>query len=323
MLKYLKIIRWPNLLMVPFTMYLIRYCVIQPMLNYQFSFELGTEVCFQLSNTYFLILVLINMLLGAAGYIINDYFDRRIDNINRPETVIVDKVIPRRIAILYHIILDVAALVLAAIFAWHLRMMSILLLYVMIAGIFWLYSTTYKKQLIIGNLVVACGTATIPLQVGIFDFVTLTREYGYEMMIKDLSFMPIVYWVAGFAFFAFLTNLIREIVKDMEDIEGDGNYGCNTLPLVYGIKVSKIVVVGISIATIAALLTVYFCFLREPLSLTYIMLFIVIPFLLVIFLVIRAKELRQYRRVSTIIKIIMLFGVLYSVLARQIMEFVV
>lgn len=323
MKKYLSIIRWPNLLMVPLTMYLMRYCIIQPMLDYQYSIQLGTQVTHQLSEGYFLILVLINVFLGAAGYVINDYFDRRIDSINRPESVVVDKILPRRIAIAYHFVLNIIALVLACVFACHLRMKMIFVLYLMIAGIFWLYSTSYKKQLFVGNIVVACGTATIPLQVGIFEYLTLTREYGFDMLVKGLSFMPIMYWMAGFAFFAFITNIIREIVKDMEDLEGDSNYGCNTLPLAYGIRSSKIVVVALTLFTIAALALTYFIFFRETLTLLYMLIFIIMPLILTIILTIRANEVKQYHRISNIIKVIMLFGILYSVLAKQIMEFVV
>jgi len=309
--------------MVPFTMCLMRYCIVQPMLDYQFSPQLGQQISFQLSNGYFALLVLINMLLGAAGYIINDYFDRHIDRINRPNEVVVGREVPRRAAMVWHIIFDVAALSLAAVFAWHLQMMSVWLLYAMIAGIFWLYSTTYKRQFIIGNLVVAIGTATIPLQVGIFEYLTLTREYGFDMMLKNLSFMPIMYWTCGFAFFAFLTNLVREIVKDMEDLEGDNNYGCNTLPIVYGIRISKIVVIALSVICIALLFGCYYFFLREPLTLFYMLLFIVLPIALVVILIVRADDVKHYHRISTIIKVIMLFGVLYSVLAWQMMKYVV
>ena len=321
--KYLSIIRWPNLLMVPLTMYLMRYCIIQPMLDYQFSIQLGSQLQLQLSGGYFLVLVLINVLLGAGGYVINDYFDRRIDSVNRPDSVIVDKTIPRRHAMIYHIVLVASAIVLAAIFAWHLKMFSIVLLYIMIAGIFWLYSTTYKRQFLVGNLVVACGTATIPLQVGLFEYLTLTREYGYEMLLKDLTFTPIMYWMAGFAFFAFITNLIREVVKDMEDLEGDSTCGCNTLPLYYGMRVSKIVVVALIAATIAAMLAVYNIWLHESLTLIYMCAFIIVPLVIAAVLTITASEVKHYHRISILMKIVMLTGVLYAVLARQIIQFVV
>lgn len=321
--KYLSIIRWPNLLMVPLTMYLMRYCIVQPMLDYQFSIQLGSHLRLQLSDGYFLILVMINVLLGAGGYVINDYFDRRIDSVNRPGSVIVGKSMPQRHAIVYHIALVASAIALAAVFAWHLRMASIVLLYAMIAGIFWLYSTTYKRQFLIGNLVVACGTATIPLQVGLFEYLTLTREYGIEMLYKNMSFTPILYWMAGFAFFAFITNLIREIVKDMEDLEGDSTCGCNTLPLLYGMRISKIVVTLLIAATIAASIAVYYLWLRELLTLTYICVLIVAPLAIAMVLTIKADNVKHYHRISLLLKIVMLTGVLYSVLARQIIQFVV
>lgn len=323
MLNVIKMIRWPNLLMVPLTMCLMRYCIVQPMLDYQFSPQLGEQITFQLSTGYFIVLVLINMFLGAAGYIINDYFDRHIDRINRPAEVIVGRVVPRRAAMVWHIIFDVIALALAAIFAHHLQKPAIFLLYAMIAGVFWLYSTTYKRQLLIGNFVVAIGTATIPLQVGLFEYLTLTRTYGFEMLLKDLTFAPIMYWTVGFAFFAFIINLIREIVKDMEDLEGDNSGGCTTLPIAYGMRVSKIVVVCLSIMSIIALFLCYYFFLHEPLSFLYISIFIIVPIIIVCILTIRATEVKHYHRISTIIKIIMLFGVLYSLLAWQIIKYVV
>ena len=323
MYKYLSIIRWPNLLMVPITMYLMRYCIVQPMLDYQFSIQLGEQIRLQLSDGYFLILVLINMLLGAGGFVINDYFDRRIDNINRPDSVIVDRTLPRRHAIIYHIALNAAAIVLAAIFAWHLKMFSILLFYIMIGGIFWLYSTTYKRQLFVGNIVVAACTALVPLQVGLFDYLTLTREYGCQMLFNGLTFKPIMHWMTGFAFFAFATNIIREIVKDMEDLEGDGSCGCNTLPLAYGIRVAKIVTVALIVLTIAALTAVYNIWLHESLTFIYMCALLIAPLALAAVLTIAASEAKHYHRISTIIKIVMLMGVLYSVLARQIMQFVV
>ena len=321
--KYLSVIRWPNLLMVPLTMYLMRYCIVQPMLDYQFSIQLGSQLRLQLSDGYFLVLVMINVLLGAAGYVINDYYDRRIDTVNHPDSVIVGKTLPQRHAIIYHAVLNAVAIVLAAIFSWHLRMFSIILLYVMIAGVFWLYSTTYKRQLIVGNLVVAIGTATIPLQVGLFEYLTLTREYGCDMLFNNLSFMPIMYWMAGFAFFAFITNMIREIVKDMEDLEGDASCGCNTLPMAFGMRVSKIVVVALIIITIAILAATYNYYLHESLTFIYICVFLIVPLAVAALMTIRASEVKHYLRISTLMKIVMLLGVLYTILARQIIQFVV
>ena len=245
------------------------------------------------------------------------------DTINRPDSVIVDRTLPRRHAIIYHIALNTAAIVLAAIFAWHLKMFSILLFYIMIGGIFWLYSTTYKRQLFVGNIVVAACTALVPLQVGLFDYLTLTREYGCQMLFNGLTFKPIMHWMTGFAFFAFATNIIREIVKDMEDLEGDGSCGCNTLPLAYGIRVAKIVTVALTVLTIAALTAVYNIWLHESLTFIYMCVLLITPLALAALLTIAASEAKHYHRISTIIKIVMLMGVLYSVLARQIMQFVV
>ena len=239
------------------------------------------------------------------------------------DSVVVDKLLPRRSAISYHIVLTAAAIVLAAFFALHLRKFSIFLLYAMLAGLFWMYSTTYKKQLFVGNLVVSVCTALIPLQVGLFEYLALTREYGYEMLIHNLSFMPIIHWLAGFAFFAFIINLIREIIKDIEDVEGDNYCGCNTIPLYYGIRIAKIISISLIIITIAALMMVYWLYIHDFMTLLYIVIFIILPLAIAAILTIRANEAKDYHRISIILKITMLTGVLYSILARQIIQFVV
>jgi 4-hydroxybenzoate polyprenyltransferase len=320
-MKYLKLIRLPNLLMVPFTMYLMRYGVIKPILEYGFSFSMGEQIELVLPSFYFFILVMINVFLGAGGYVINDYFDRKIDAINRPDKVVVDKEISRRKAIILHFVFDAIAIILAGIFSWYLRKPTVFILYVMIAGIFWLYSTTYKKQLLVGNVIVALGTATIPLQVGFFDVLALNRAYASELLLKNISFMPIIYWMAAFALFAFLINLIREIIKDLEDLEGDESYGCNTLPVVFGVQISKNVVLALIGIVLFFLAFFYFRYLHDSISMWYLLLMITAPLVLVAVLTIRAKVLGHYKRISLIIKIIMLLGVLYALIAYQLMEF--
>lgn len=321
MIKYLKLVRLPNLLMVPFTMYLMRYGIIEPIIKYGYQESLGIDVGLKLPHFYFLMLVLINVFLGAAGYVINDYFDRKIDEVNRPDEVVVDKKISRRTAIILHVIFDAIAIFLAGWFSWYLGKPTILVLYMMIAGIFWLYSTTYKYQLVLGNVIVALGTATIPLQVGYFDLIMLNRAYASEMIMKNINFMPIIYWMAAFGLFAFLTNMVREVIKDMEDLEGDESYGCNTIPIAFGMRISKMVVVSFILIIIGLLTIFHLRFLTDAISRWYLLILVAIPLLISAYLTIRAKTIKHYKQISLIIKLVMLSGVLYSLVARQLMVF--
>ena len=308
--------------MVPLTMYLLRYGVIEPILEYGYSFALGVDMELQLPFKLFNILIAINMLLGAAGYVINDYFDRKIDSINRPNEVIIGNTVHRRFAIILHFVLNSIAILLAAYLSWYFRKPFILVSYLMIVGIFWLYSTTYKKQFLIGNIIVALGTTMIPLQLAYFEILPLIQTYGTDMIMKGLTFKTLFYWLAAFGLFAFLTNLVREIIKDMEDFEGDSSYGCNTLPVVMGIKASKITVIVLNLVTVWLLTFFYFHYILDPISKWYLLFFVGIPLLLVALLTVWATKVKHYHLLSQAIKVIMLFGILYSLVARYLIQFI-
>ncbi|MFA6402195.1 MAG: geranylgeranylglycerol-phosphate geranylgeranyltransferase [Salinivirgaceae bacterium] len=323
MIKYLKLIRIQNLLMVPLTMYLLRYGIIEPALTYGYSFALGENMQLQLPFLLFNLLILINMLLGAAGYVINDYFDRKIDSINRPEEVIVGNTVHRRFAIILHFTLNAIAVILSGFLAWHFRKPLILVAYLMIVGIFWLYSTTYKKQFLIGNIIVALGTAMIPLQLAYFELNALIQEYGLAMALQGQSFKVLLYWLASFALFAFLTNLIREIIKDMEDFEGDSSYGCNTIPVILGVKSAKIIISMLSILTIWLLWYFYNSYLNNQISKWYLLFTIAIPLVVVTYFTVTGNSVKRFHYMSQFMKIIMLNGILYSVVTYFLMEYLI
>lgn len=321
MLNYFRLVRLPNLLMIPLTMYLIRYGIIEPALRCGYSFSLQTNVELQLPDRLFLIVVLINIFLGAAGYVINDYFDRKIDAINRPDKVLIGKKINRRTAIILHSVLNGIALVLAAYLSWVIRKPSVFIVYAMLSGIFWLYSTTYKKQLLLGNIIVSLLTALVPLQVAYFDILPLNENYANQLIMTGISFKALFNWVAAFACFAFILNFIREIIKDTEDYEGDKSYDCYSLPIAIGVTWTKIIVSFIVIGILAGLGIIYYSFLYDPLSKWYILLAIALPLILSIILLIKAKTPNHYHQVSILIKIIMLTGMLYTLVARHVMIF--
>ncbi len=321
MLKYFRLLRLPNLLMIPLTMYLLRYGIIQPALQYAYADTLSIpDMDLVFSDTLFFIVVIINMLLGGAGYVINDYFDRKIDTINRPKKVLIGNKIDRRTAIIIHFILNGLAIVLATYLSWQLRNFMIVVVYMALAGIFWMYSTTYKKQFLVGNIVVSVLTALVPLQVAFFDVKPLNITYGYLLADKGISFNVLYYWMLTFSGFAFLTNLVREIVKDMEDYEGDINYDCKSLPIVLGITPVKWIVASILSVIIGCVSAFYFMFLSDTLSLFYLLITIVLPLIICVISVFRASTSKQYYFISICIKIVMLFGILYTLLARYIMS---
>jgi len=306
MLNFLRLIRIQNLLMVALTQLAMRYMIINPMLMVN-NFEL------QFSNLYFALLVIATMLLTAAGYIINDYFDRKTDLLNKPDKVVVGKFISRRMSMALHISFNIIGVALGFYISYAIGIYKLGFIFVIISGVLWYYSTTYKRQFLIGNIIVALLTALVPLMVVVYEIPLLNRAYGQALTTYGANFNVLFYWIAAFSFFAFIVTLIREIIKDMEDLEGDDAYGRNTLPVVIGINTSKTVVISLILITIAMLIITEIRFLDlEISSLIYFALFLVIPFVLLMFWIMKADNKNNYHRASILTKVIMLSGVLYS-----------
>jgi len=287
----------------------MRFCIIEPMLRIN-GFEL------QLSEWQFLALVLSTVFLAAAGYVINDYFDVKIDLINKPDSVIVSKSVPRRTAMAMHIVFNSLGIILGLYLVFIIKLYIIALVYFIVAGLFWYYSTTYKRQFLVGNLVVAFLTFLVPLQVILYEVVLLNNTYREFLLENNYNFNTLFLWVLGFSVFAFLSNLIREIVKDVEDFDGDHSFGRDTMPVIIGVKSSKIIVTSLVLFTIFSIFYVYKNFLFDTLTLYYILFLLVLPFLLFLFLLFKAKTRKQYFWASAILKIIMILGVSYAFLAR-------
>ncbi len=303
--------------MVAATQYLMRYAVIDSILQFYNNHSNG-EFYFtlQISDLNFFILVLATVLVTAAGYVINDYFDTKTDNLNKPEMVVVGRYVSRRQAMIIHLILNILGIILGTYVSWRIGHLKFGLIFVLIAGILWYYSTTYKRQLLIGNIIVALLTAMVPLLVVLFELPMLNKAYSGILLEYNQTFLPIFYWVAAFAFFAFLTNLIREIIKDMEDFEGDAAYGRNSLPIVGGTFISKTVIITLLLFVLTAIIFAYVQFLAQSeISMWYLLVFEVLPILFIITKIILAKTKKDYSIASLAMKVIMTFGVFYSVVA--------
>lgn len=291
----------------------MRYLIMQPILT-----KLGMEL--QLGTGLFIMLILATLLIAAAGYAINDYFDTKTDLVNRPETVIVGKKISKRNAIATHTILNIAGIGLGAAVSVAVGKPLYSLLFVLTTGILWFYSTTYKRQLLIGNFIVATLTGIVPLIPLIFEY-PLFQVYWQSIVIYQLKLYPMVYWVGGYAVFAFMLTLAREIIKDIEDFEGDSTYGRSTLPIRFGINSSKIATSIILLATAMLLGIMVAKHLQQHptfdyITLIYSIVLIIIPIFALMVVLLMAKEKKDYHTASTICKIIMLLGLLYTLVFR-------
>jgi 4-hydroxybenzoate polyprenyltransferase len=311
---FFSLIRYQNLLIIAVTQYMMRFFIVEPILAVNGFVP-------QLDHLHFFLLVFSSMAITAAGYVINDYFDMKTDLLNRPSTVIVGRKISRRMAMITHILLNGIGVLIGIYLAWYIDILSLGIAYLLTAGILWFYSTTYKRQFLIGNLIVAVFTAVVPFVVVIFEIPLLNRAYREILIANDMNFNNLLAWVGGFSFFAFLATLIREIIKDIEDFEGDSAYGRNTMPVLLGIRFTKIVLGVLILGIIALLIYVYIRFLYhnprgEPdlLSLGWFTLFLILPFGYILYRLMTAREKKDYHVCSIIAKLIMLAGIMYSIL---------
>ena len=318
-LKYLNLVRAKNLLIIVITQYLMRYAVILPMLTKDGYLS-------QFSDLNFFFLVMSTVLLAAAGYVINDYFDTKTDLLNRPSTVIVGKHINRRIAMNLHVVLNVIGIILGLYISYQINLWKIVYIYIIITGLLWFYSTTFKRHFLTGNVIVAILTALVPLMTILFEIPPLNAKYGQILLSTNQNFYHLFFWVLGFSGFAFITTLTREIIKDVEDYEGDDAFGRRTMPIVAGIKTTKIVTASLVFVTILAIVFLFIKYILNSngiiqnvgnidyISLVYVSIFLFIPNIILIIKIFTAKTKEDWHKAGNFSKIIMLAGILYSLI---------
>jgi len=324
MKAFLKLIRWQNLLMVILTMVLMRYAVLEPLISRMMIVLLqgnGQEIPMSLQFPWydFIILVAATVFITAGGYVINDYFDIKTDLINKGKVIVGTK-IQRREAMMWHNIFNIAGVASGFYISYRAGYIWLGTLFLIVSGLLYFYSASYKRQFLIGNIIVALLTAMVPMLVVFYEWPALYKFYKLDA-VSFPQINIILYWVGGFALFAFLTNLTREIIKDVEDFEGDVAYGRNTVPVVIGILSAKIVSSCLIVITIILLYLVWHFFINDTVTLIYITVAIVIPLLLVIYKIIKSSERAQLHRASSLMKVVMITGVLYSVVVKIILTF--
>ena len=304
MLSFLKLIRIRNLLIIAFTQYMVRWCMIFPILKLR-NYDL------QLSNFNFFLLVLSTVMLAAAGYIINDYFDVRIDKVNKPERLVIDKGVKRRVAMGAHTFINILAILIGFYVSYSIGFWKLSLIHIICASTLWFYSTHFKRQFLIGNFIVAFFTALVPLIVGIYELYPCYKVYAVEG--SEISFKSVWIYVFAISFFAFITTFLREIIKDIEDYQGDKEYGCQTLPIVIGKNSAKIVVVVITIGCMICLSYLQYLQFKanDWLAFFYFILALQVPFLFLIYKVMTAQTKKDFRFAANTAKFIMLMGVCF------------
>lgn len=305
----MRLVRWGNLLFLGALVWVMEKWVAVPILN---AAAYGEQMPWYI----LLLLEIAVILIAAGGYVINDYFDVKIDRINRPDAVIVTRTISKPAAMRLSICLSAAGSACGILEAILLRSMTIGILFVIVPGLLWFYSSSYKRLFMIGNLTIALLAAVTPMLVAITNVAIL--QLRFETILPYISLPHDLYaWLGGFALFAFLLTWIREIIKDMQDQMGDRELECHSMPVVWGDLWTKVFVTALIILTLAIIGHIWYHLLPFPigwtsLSTRYIALGIVVPLLSAIWLLWSAKIPSNYKSCQQVIKFAMLIGMLYS-----------
>ena len=275
MKPFLTLIRARNLVLVVLSQALVQACLLAAGVNWAKVLEPG-----------FLALTFSTVCIAAAGYIINDYYDVKIDAINKPERLLVGRVIRRRRAMFAHLILSFVGVAIGM-----ALMIPVGLINLGAVLLLWGYSDRLKRMLLIGNVTIALLSASMLLVVAVYN----------DMLNKT---------TLGYALFAFLISLIREIIKDIEDMKGDATFDCRTLPIVAGMRGAKLVLYPL-IAVFQAVLVAAILHPSTPLLFDiHLFLLVLVPSVWMVIKLVRADRKSDFSYLSNLNKLIMLMGIL-------------
>ncbi len=294
MLKYIRLIRLPNLIIIAFTQLLIRNYLIIPAFKAEY-FVTGIFPS-HLSDFSFFLLTFSTVLIAAGGYIINDYFDVDIDHVNRPGTNIIGTSIPKTAAFNLFIACSLVGIVLGFYLAFSISHPVIGFVPLFSAVSLWMYSSFYKRQFLIGNLIVSLLSALSVLLPGLFE-PEFYRNFIY---------------ISWYAVIAFLLSMVRELIKDMEDIEGDIQSKCKSVPIQLGLKKTKwlvLVFISLTLFYIHYILASYF-YTNKVIDFWYLSFMFSIPLVALSYLVVSANEKKDFYYASLFTKVIMVIGTL-------------
>jgi len=295
----LNLIRYKNLFMIAFIQCLIKFVFFNLP---QFT---DANLVTALNSTTFTALVFATLCIAAAGYIINDIYDVEADCINKPNKQIVGKHISEDMANNLFMGFTVVGILLGIYVSWQIDKTSFATLFLLVSGLLYGYATSLKSGILVGNIIISVLVSLSILIVGIFEItpmITTDSRAAYTFMFKFL---------VDYALFAFLVNLIREIVKDLEDVDGDYKAGYNTLPLAIGRDRTTKIVFALSLATIASIFYYVLTYLFEnTYLLLYFIFFVIGPLLYVTVKLLSAKSKPHFTHLSFVLKITLFLGML-------------
>jgi len=308
MIHFLNLIRWKNLLMIALVQILIKYALLLPF------FE-SHGVITTLSPLAFFLLVFATICIAAGGYVINDIYDIEADHINKPNQVVINKHIPEKIALRLFIALNIIGVGIGFYLSNGINKSGFFVIFFIASALLYIYSSYLKQILLVGNIVVSLVVSISMLLVGVFELLPVINDANREIQI---FFFQII---LDYAIFAFMINFIRELVKDIEDIDGDHKAGIQTLPIVLGReRTNKIVFVLSLIPLCAVVYYVIANLFKQQLLVGYFLVFVIAPLIYVTIKLFSAEQKSHYKHISLILKLVMLTGMLSMLLYAYILK---
>lgn len=308
---FLKLIRFPNLLIVVFTQYLIQYGILVPLFS-------KANLSPALPPLQFALFVCSTVIIAATGYIINDILDADIDKINKPKRLIVTKYLTKKKAWQLYFTWTTLGFFISLYLAFFVKNLLLILIYPVAILLLAAYSFYLKKMPFWGNLVVSIFCAFVPGVVLFAERLTFLKVQTIDYQI----FTEICQIVCGYAIFAFISTLFREIIKDLEDIEGDLQYGCRTLPITLGVPKTKMIagIIGVVFLFLLFKMTHIFWTDGAMLKTGFSLFLLILPLLILLLLLLKTKQTITFHRISTGAKILMLNGLILLIILSLILN---
>ena len=295
---FFNLIRWKNLLIIALVQYLVRYALLIP-------FRESHGVMTTLSDFNFFLLVLASMCIAAGGYVINDIYDVETDRINKPNKLIINKHITEKNATTIFIVLNIIGVGLGFYLSNSIGKSAFFSIFFIASALLYIYSTSLKQIAVVGNVVVSIVVALSVLLVGIFELIPAMN--GSNKAVQT-TFINII---RDYAIFAFMINLVREMVKDIEDIDGDHNAGIDTLPVVIGRERANKVVFFLSLIPIISVIYYVVTYLfKQQLVVGYFLVLVIAPLIYISIKLFSAEQKSHYKHISLMLKLVMLTGML-------------
>ncbi|SFA71275.1 4-hydroxybenzoate polyprenyltransferase [Flavobacterium swingsii] len=251
------------------------------------------------------LLIISTVCIAAGGYIINNIFDTNTDLDNKPNDVVVGKSVSESLAYNLYVTFTLIGVCIGFYLSNVIMKPSFLLFFIIPSALLYIYATSLKQIMIVGNVVIASLLSFSIIIIGIFMIIPATDEINKKAMSTVLSVL------FDFATIAFIINFIREIVKDLEDTKGDENQGMQTLPVILGTsKTSKLVFVLSFIPIMCILYYVYNYLFNLQYATIYILVFLVGPLLYFMIKIWSAETKKDFHHLSNVLKLVVFFGII-------------